>query len=541
MRLLEKRDSAPHSFVSAGPAPSDHVLNLRIGLTQNNFPGLEKALYDVSTPGSSKYGKHLSKEEVAAFVAPASETVSYVQAWLKAHNLTSTPFSTAGDWLAVNATVEQANALLQAQFTKFTHADTGKQVVRTLSYSVPDNLHGLVQFVHPTTAFPTAMTSTRQSASTRRSVVDARSADAPVPDLCKIAVTPACLQQMYNIRRTLATQKSNTLAVTGYVNQFANQADLELFLELFRVDLDPSTNFTLVTLDGGENPQDLSEASSAADGDVQYTVGVASGVPVTFISVGEDIDETQGYLDTANYLLSLDNPPTVVNTDYGYGETDYPFSLGMALCSAYAQLGARGVSVIFPSGMEGVSGDQGTSCDNFSATFPSSCPYVTSVGGTYGIPPESAYGNSGGGFSSWFARPAYQADAVPPFLTVLGDTYKGRFNASGRAFPDISATARNHETVFRGQQIMTSGTGTSSTVVTSIVALLNDELIAAGKSPLGFLNPFLYAHPEAFTDITSGNNGGCFTDGFNAVEGWDPVTGLGTPDYVKLRTAAGLS
>ncbi|KAJ6556724.1 hypothetical protein DFH09DRAFT_1489159, partial [Mycena vulgaris] len=39
---------------------------------------------------------------------------------------------------------------------------------------------------------------------------------------------------------------------------------------------------------------------------------------------------------------------------------------------------------------------------------------------------------------------------------------------------------------------------------------------------------------EAFNDITAGNNPGCATDGFTAATGFDPVTGLGTPNFPKL-------
>lgn len=85
------------------------------------------------------------------------------------------------------------------------------------------------------------------------------------------------------------------------------------------------------------------------------------------------------------------------------------------------------------------------------------------------------------------------------------------------------------------------GTSCASPIFASVVALLNDQLIAAGKSPLGFLNPFLYsAGADALNDITSGSNPGCNTDGFPAGTGWDPVTGLGTPDFQKLATAVGL-
>ena len=70
--------------------------------------------------------------------------------------------------------------------------------------------------------------------------------------------------------------------------------------------------------------------------------------------------------------------------------------------------------------------------------------------------------------------------------------------------------------------------------------MLNDELAAAGRPPLGFLNPFLYSTgASALNDVTTGSNPGCNTNGFPATEGWDPVTGLGTPDFGKLQALIG--
>lgn len=53
------------------------------------------------------------------------------------------------------------------------------------------------------------------------------------------------------------------------------------------------------------------------------------------------------------------------------------------------------------------------------------------------------------------------------------------------------------------------------------------------QSP-GFVNPTLYANPQVLHDITVGNNSGCGTSGFFAASGWDPVTGLGTPNYPAM-------
>lgn len=84
--------------------------------------------------------------------------------------------------------------------------------------------------------------------------------------------------------------------------------------------------------------------------------------------------------------------------------------------------------------------------------------------------------------------------------------------------------------------IKDSGTSVATPAWAAILAMLNEERRRVGKGSVGFVNPVLYKHPEVFTDITRGSNPGCGTDGFHAVKGWDPVTGLGTPDWEKLKS-----
>ena len=68
---------------------------------------------------------------------------------------------------------------------------------------------------------------------------------------------------------------------------------------------------------------------------------------------------------------------------------------------------------------------------------------------------------------------------------------------------------------------------------------MNDALIAAGKPPLGFLNPALYSQlHHSFNDVTTGGALGCNTSGFPAKEGWDLASGWGTPDFEKIRSIA---
>ena len=166
---------------------------------------------------------------------------------------------------------------------------------------------------------------------------------------------------------------------------------------------------------------------------------------------------------------------------------------------------------------------------------------MTSVGSTQGINPETAAPFTSGGFSNIFAQPDYQADAVAGYLKTLGNTNQGLFNASGRAFPDVATQGVQFAINVGGQFQGVDGTSASSPTFASVVALLNDARLNAGQAPLGFLNPLLYSQgAAALNDITSGNNPGCDTDGFPAMPGWDPVTGLGTPNYSKLRIAVGL-
>ena len=128
---------------------------------------------------------------------------------------------------------------------------------------------------------------------------------------------------------------------------------------------------------------------------------------------------------------------------------------------------------------------------------------------------------SGGGFSNYWAAPSYQestlasyfANTPPPYnnLTIYGTPY---YNKSGRGYPDVSAIGQNILLYADGEPTFVGGTSAYAPIFSSIITLINEQRLAAG--------------------ITTGSNPGCGTEGFSAVEGWDPVTGLGTPIFGKL-------
>ena len=113
-----------------------------------------------------------------------------------------------------------------------------------------------------------------------------------------------------------------------------------------------------------------------------------------------------------------------------------------------------------------------------------------------------------GGFSNIFDIPEYQSSAVRTYIGTLGSEYYGNYDSAGRAYPDVAAQGIAFEIVVDGITEAVSGTSASSPVFASIVALLNDRLLAAGKPTLGFLNPFLYSATgqAALNDITTGKS-----------------------------------
>ena len=133
---------------------------------------------------------------------------------------------------------------------------------------------------------------------------------------------------------------------------------------------------------------------------------------------------------------------------------------------------------------------------------------MTSVGATTGTDPELAASLYSGGFSNVFTAPSFQASAVSAYISSLGSTYQGLYNASGRGFPDVSTQGTHFAMLFDGGLITEEGTSCSSPTFASVVALLNDELLGAGMNTLGWLNPWLYSNVDALNDITSGSNPG---------------------------------
>jgi tripeptidyl-peptidase-1 len=435
--------------------------------------------------------------------------------------------------------------------TMIVNSDSKEKILRTLSYSLPKALKTHVDMVQPTTFFGLkqlkSTISEHHLIAEEEDEVHIESASA-VTGCSGTRITPTCLANLYNFA-SAKVQTVGLLGIAGFLEEYAIKSDYASFLKSYGFFADKSKSFTCTAVNGGSCPS--SPAGTEANLDVQYAGSISTSVPNTYYStagrgqfLGSGTNTNEPYIEFLQYLLALpaSSLPNTLSISYGDDEATVPLSYATNACNLFSQLGARGVSILVSAGDSGV----GDTCTvggkpQFTTAFPAACPWVTTIGGTTGNSPEAAWSGGGGGFSEIFGRPSYQDATVSKWLTT-DTTHAGvtkYFNASGRAYPDISAQATNFVIVVGGSATSVSGTSCSAPTTAGIIQLLNSGRIAAGKKGLGFLNPWLYnTASTGFTDIKNGKITGCSGSisgaGFSAVAGWDPATGLGTPNYGTL-------
>mmetsp|Transcript_14196 Transcript_14196/g.18600 ORF Transcript_14196/g.18600 Transcript_14196/m.18600 type:complete len:421 (+) Transcript_14196:776-2038(+) len=203
-----------------------------------------------------------------------------------------------------------------------------------------------------------------------------------------------------------------------------------------------------------------------------------------------------------------------------------------------------------------ISGNNPPSPPKLYPSWPASSPWVTAVGATKFVDEKvgnaemaSSQFGSGGGFSTMFSQTdaSWQVEAVRAYRSSHPkDRHfppEESIPWNGRATPDVSALGEGYQVVIGGRVSSVGGTSASAPAFAAMISLLNDARFQRGMKPLGFLNPFLYQHPNAFTDVLLGTNAigrgtGEIPFGFNCTFGWDPATGLGTPKFDLLLDAA---
>jgi len=518
---------------------SQRTLQVIFALRQRNLDVLDQTFWAVSTPGNVRYGQHLTLEQIADLVAPVQSDIDAVIDWLNDNGVTDVQVILSRDFIKATMTTAQAAKLFNIQYHNYRHISGQSVDLSVGPYSVPARLSAKIDFVTGIVGFPD---------------IDAPKAPKTnvEPALGK-NIIPTVIRARYNVSAdTVVTNKQNSHAVAEFQGQYYSPDDLSLFWKNY-VTFAPEQ--TIAQVIGYNNPRDPGIEASL---DVEYLMGVAPGATAWFYSQ----KSFNFWNDLTTWVTQLNNEsnvPWVHSVSYG-SQGDYPsISYRDRLNQEFQKVGTRGVSILFASGDSGAGCETGgrnnnRACDcTFYPSFPATCPYITSVGATAFItgntgPEEAVYlFKSGGGFSQDFSIPDYQADAVADYLSSgVALPEACAFNSTGRATPDVGALGDEHfQVVNGGSTIAVGGTSASCPTFSAIVTLLNDIRLNNNKATLGFLNPFLYQAAStqgAFFDVTQGDNMNtrcCISaknDGFTCAKGWDPVTGLGTPNFDVLST-----
>lgn len=291
---------------------------------------------------------------------------------------------------------------------------------------------------------------------------------------------------------------------------------------------------TAVSVDGGTNAP--TGDPDGPDGEVELDIEVVGSVaPGASVVVYFAPNTDEGFLDGLSQAVhDTTHRPTVLSVSWGGPESSWTPQALSALNSVCEDAATLGVTILVAAGDDGAS--DGAPTGTLEVDFPSSL-YVLGCGGTRlvlagtSITSEVAWndlssgeGATGGGVSEVFPAPSYQAGrSVPPAPNGF----------AGRGVPDVAGDAdpaTGYVVQVDGQSTVIGGTSVVAPLWAALVARLNQAL----GTPVGFLNPRLYAPAAAGTqhDITVGNN-----DGYSAGPGWDACTGLGSPDGTKLLAA----
>jgi kumamolisin len=284
-----------------------------------------------------------------------------------------------------------------------------------------------------------------------------------------------------------------------------------------------------VAVDGGKNsPTDASSADAEVMLDIEVSAAVAPGAKVA-VYFAPNTD--QGFIDAVSTAVhDTVNKPGVISISWGGPESSWTQQSLAALDAVCQSAAALGVTLTVAAGDNGSSdGGTGNNVD-----FPASSPHVLACGGTTleasggEVVTETVWnetasneGATGGGVSTVFALPTWQANAKVPAPST---------SSGGRGVPDVAGDAdptTGYTIRVDGQTSVIGGTSAVAPLWAGLIAVANGQL---GTS-VGFIQPAIYPAKAAaaFNDITQGNNGA-----FSAGPGWDACTGLGSPIASKL-------
>jgi kumamolisin len=528
----------------------------RSSATKGSASARAKKAMDLGAKVSSKR-KYVSREEFAAERGADPADLAKIDGFAHQHNLTVVQSTAARRIVILSGTIADLTAAFKPNLKNYKLSGRVFRG-RTGPVSVPSELENVVVGVfgldnrpavtphhrHRDKSQPKARSAGKAKAGKAKSKLTPKNAadgSFTPPEVAKLYNFPAGLDgtgQCIAIIELNDQNQQGKITGTGFTT-----SDLNAYFAKLNI---PTPKITAIGVDGGAN---VPGPDKNADGEVMLDIEVAGAVaPGAQIAVYFAPNTDQGFLDAVNAALH-DNvrKPSVVSISWGGPEDSWTDQSLNAFDQILQDAAALGITVCCSAGDDGSSDirDPAARDGHPHVDFPASSPFALACGGTNltgsgkTISSEVVWnqgnGGTGGGVSNFFARPSYQSKAKVP---------KSPKKKIGRGVPDIAGDADPgtgyQVRLVGGKQSVIGGTSAVSPLWAGLIARINQRLAKLGKPPAGFINPLIYAPPAGvLRDITQGNNDIEGLGKYSARKGWDPCTGLGTPDGTKVMQRLG--
>jgi kumamolisin len=514
------------------PAPASGSQQIEI-----TFEATNPTFYDAPSPGAAP----MTDAEIANEYGLSPAAYASAEQYFTSEGLTVT--HSWPDRLSLSLE-GSASAVDRAFGTELESGSSGGQAVTfpATAPSLPAALEGEVTSVAGLTSGLDQFTLPELPAVTSASSGPAQSpTDLVTPEVARDIYS---ISPLYNLTQspTYASQKAVVLLLWG---EGYSPSDIQTFFSQYYPSGFPAPNVVPYPVDGAPNPSpgavnDPSNATRELTLDIEWAGSMAPGATLDAV-YAPDGPPTNDYsptdasmIDALNLAVDQSSLANVAAISMSFGSADgQDPTLTTGFENDFSVAAREGISVFAATGDFGgysESGCQGSP----EPEYPSASPQVVAVGGTSvtldrsllgsvtGFS-ESAWSQSGGGYSAQFAAPSWQevGSAAAPI------------EANGhRGMPDVAATADYNFLYFDGAE----GAGGGTSFATPLWAGMVTEMDALHGSNFGFIDPELYALgannstiDPPFHDITTGGN--CLG---SAEPGWDTATGWGSPDGVNL-------
>jgi kumamolisin len=465
---------------------------------------------------------YLTREEFARQFGANPEDIAAVKKFAGSHGLAIVQEDAARRTVILSGTVAQFNEAFGVDLQRFEH-DGGTYRGRTGPVHLPDELNGVVEAVLGMDNRPQASPHFRPRPNYGN--VRWRSLRAS-----SSSFSPIALASLYDFPAAIG--QGQCIAIIELGGGFRS-ADLSTYFSDLKL---TAPSVSAVSVDHGTNHP--TGDPNGPDGEVMLDIEVAGAIaPGASIVVYFAPNTDAGFLDAVTTAVhDTTNKPSVISISWGGPESSWTQQSMNAFDHAFQVAGAMGITVCVASGDNGSSDGVSDGADH--VDFPASSPHALACGGTSltasngKITSETVWndgangGAGGGGVSNFFALPAWQQG-----LQVT-NSQGAKSPLQNRGVPDIAGDAdpqTGYAVRVDGTDTVFGGTSAVAPLWAGLVARIN----SLKGNPLGYINPQLYKNPSVLNDITQGTNGN-----FSAAAGWDPCTGLGTPDGQRIADMA---